>query len=187
MIPRVSVLGHMLIVAIISYLFSLEIKACKRRCINNYFTGLFHDLPEVLTRDIIDPVKKSVKGLSKIIKKYEKEEMRKIYELLPKKWHPEIKMLTEDEFKSIVTIMGKIEKKTSDEINKTYNQDKYNPRDEEIVEAADHLAAFIEAYLAIKNGITIQELEKARNSLKQKYENKTLAGMKIGEIYADFD
>ncbi|KAA0242417.1 MAG: HD domain-containing protein [Candidatus Brocadia sp. AMX2] len=54
-IPRTSVLGHSLFVAILSYLFSLEIKACARRCVNNYFTGLFHDLPEVLTRDIISP------------------------------------------------------------------------------------------------------------------------------------
>jgi putative hydrolase of HD superfamily len=56
-IPKTSVLGHMLIVAVLSYLFSLEIGACRKRCYNNYFTGLFHDLPEVLTRDIVHPVK----------------------------------------------------------------------------------------------------------------------------------
>ncbi len=56
-VPRTSVLGHMLIVAILSYLFSLEIDACPKRGTNNYFTGLFHDLPEVLTKDIISPVK----------------------------------------------------------------------------------------------------------------------------------
>lgn len=72
-VHRTSVLGHMFIVAILSYLFSLDIQACKKRCINNFYTGLFHDLPEVLTRDIIDPVKKSVKGLSPLIKKYEKD------------------------------------------------------------------------------------------------------------------
>jgi len=72
-IPKTSVLGHSLYVAILSYLFSLEIKACPRRCVNNYITGLFHDLPEVLTRDIISPVKRSVEGLSELIKGYEKE------------------------------------------------------------------------------------------------------------------
>src|SRR4030067_1477664 len=71
-VPKTSVLGHMFIVAILSYLVSLEIEACARRCYNNFFTGLFHDLPEVLTRDIVHPVKKSVGGLDALIKKYEK-------------------------------------------------------------------------------------------------------------------
>ena len=71
-IPRTSVLGHMLIVAMVVYLLSIEAGACPRRCINNYFTGLFHDLPEALTRDIISPVKHSVHGLSGLIKSYEK-------------------------------------------------------------------------------------------------------------------
>lgn len=187
MVPRISVLRHMLIVAILAYLFSLEVNACKKRRINNYFTGLFHDLPEVLTRDIIDPVKKSVRGLSRIIKRYEKEEMKRIYNLIPKDWHPDIKMFTEDEFKSIVSIDSKIERKNSDEISKSYNEDKYNPRDGEIVEAADHLAAFIEAYLAIKKGIISQEVEKAKNSLRDKYRDKNISGIKFGGIYADFD
>ena len=79
-VPKTSVLGHMLIVAIFSYLFSLEMKADKKKCVNNYFTGLFHDLPEVLTRDIINPVKRSVEGLKELISDYEREEMeRKIY------------------------------------------------------------------------------------------------------------
>ena len=89
-IPKTSVLGHSLYVAILSYLFSLEIKACPRRCVNNYITGLFHDLPEVLTRDIISPVKRSVEGLSELIKGYEKERMdQEVYVLLPEKWHAE--------------------------------------------------------------------------------------------------
>lgn len=185
---RTSVLGHMFIAAILGYLFSLEIKACRRRCINNFFTGLFHDLPEVLTRDIIDPVKKSIKGLSPLIKKYEKDEMeKKIYKLLPKEWHPEIKMFTENEFKGIVNIDGKIEKKTSEEISKNFNEDKYNPRDGELVEAADHLCAFIETYLELKTGTPSKALEKAQNSLREKYKEKIVSGIKIGDIYADFD
>jgi putative hydrolase of HD superfamily len=187
-IHRTSVLGHMLIVAVLSYLFSLEIGACRKRCINNFFTGLFHDLPEVLTRDIIDPVKKSIIGLSLLIRKYENKEMKeRIYKLISKDWHPEMKMFTENEFKSIVTITGKIEMKTSDEISKDFNEDKYNPRDGEIVEAADHLGAFIETYLELKTGTTSQALEKAKNSLREKYRGKIISGIKFGDIYADFD
>jgi hypothetical protein len=105
MVPRTSVLGHMLIVAILSYLFSLEIGASEKRCINNYFTGLFHDLPEVLTRDIISPVKNSINGLDDLIKEYEKREMeRRIYRIIPDNWHSEIRMFTEHEFDNIITI-----------------------------------------------------------------------------------
>ena len=61
-------MGHMLIVGILGYVLSVEIGACERRICNNYFTGLFHDLPEVLTRDIVSTVKRSVAGLDELIK-----------------------------------------------------------------------------------------------------------------------
>lgn len=187
-VPKTSVLGHMLIVAMLSYLFSMEIKACNRRCANNYFTGLFHDLPEVLTRDIISPVKRSVEGLSDLIKEYEKEQMeREVYALIPAEWHAEMRMFTENEFASIVTLNNRIEGKSSDDISVNFNADACNPRDGELVEATDHLAAFIEAYMAIKNGMTSQELEEAKGSLKHKYKHAVIAGIKFGEIYADFE
>ncbi|MEW5910722.1 MAG: HD domain-containing protein, partial [Thermodesulfobacteriota bacterium] len=122
-VPATSVLGHMFIVAVLSYLFSLEIRACPRRCYNNFFTGLFHDLPEVLTRDIIHPVKKSIGGLEGLIKEYEKERMQEeVYGLIPESWHGEMKMFTEIEFMSIITLEGKSENKKSDEISRYFNQ-----------------------------------------------------------------
>ena len=187
-IPKTSVLGHSLFVAILSYLFSLEIKACKKRCVNNYFTGLFHDLPEVLTRDIISPVKRSVEGLSDLIKGYEKEQMEKeVYGLIPEEWHPEIKMFTEDEFDSVVTINGKKEKFSSKEINETYNDDRFNPKDGELVKAADSLAGFIEASVAIRNGSASPDLQYAKLSVKKQYERVNIANINFGELYADFD
>lgn len=187
-LPKTSVLGHMLIVALLSYLLSLQIKACKKRCINNYFTGLFHDLPEVLTRDIISPIKTSIAGLDSLIKEYEKEQMEKeVYGLIPVAWHNEMKMYTENEFSSIVTVDGKRISKNSEEINDSFNKDEFDPRDGELIKGVDHLAAFIEAYLALKNGITSEELEKAKTSLKDAYRQKTVAGIKFGEIYADFE
>lgn len=187
-IPKTSVMGHSLFVAILSYLFSLEIRACDRRCINNYFTGLFHDLPEVLTRDIISPVKRSVEGLSELIKQYEKEQMEKeIYGLIPKEWHKDVRTFTEKEFDSIITFKGRRKKMGSDEINERYNTDIYNPRDGELVKAADSLAAFIEAYVAIRNGSYSREFQEAKLSFKDTYGRATIAGINFGEIYADFD
>jgi putative hydrolase of HD superfamily len=186
-VPKTSVLGHMLVVAILSYLFSVEIKACPRRGYNNFFTGLFHDLPEVLTRDIISPVKRSIKGLTHLIKRYEKSRMEEeVYHLIPREWHAEMRMFTENEFKSVVAVNGRIQKRRSDEISKRFNQDPYNPKDGEIVEGTDHLAAFMEVYLAMENGIHTPELEKARTTIKNRYEGKTVGGIRFGEIYADF-
>jgi putative hydrolase of HD superfamily len=187
-VPNTSVIGHMLIVAVLSYLFSLQINACNKRCINNYFTGLFHDLPEVLTRDIISPVKRSVGGLDDLIKDYEKEQMEKeVYALIPQSWHQEMRMFTENEFSGIVLVNEKMESKTSEDINREFNRDEYSPRDGELIKATDDLAAFIETYLALENGIKSNELKEGRNIIQSKYQQKVIAGIKFGEIYADFE
>ena len=186
-VPRTSVLGHMLIVAVLSYLISIEIGACKKRCINNYFTGLFHDLPEVLTKDIKSPVKKAVEELDTLIKEYEIEEMKKkIYTLIPTSWHAEMKTYTEDEFGSIVTVNGKAEAKSSEEITQSFNEDRYNPRDGEIVGAIDDLSAFVEVCLALENGIGSTELRKAKDALRTANEEKSISGFSFKEIYGNF-
>ncbi|HAR96452.1 MAG TPA: hydrolase [Deltaproteobacteria bacterium] len=187
-VPKTSVLGHMLIVAILSYVFSLEIGACPKRAYNNFFTGLFHDLPEVLTRDIVHPVKKSVGGLDDLIKEYERERMEEeVYCLLPQEWHEEIRIFTEIEFDGVVQIEGGVVRKTSDEISAHFNSDSFSPRDGEIVEAADRLAAFIEAHLAIANGIKAGDFEKIKADMKKEYAHRVIAGLRMGEIYSDFE
>jgi putative hydrolase of HD superfamily len=188
MIPRTSVLGHTLIVAILSYLFTLELKACRCLLKNNFFTGLFHDLPEVLTRDIISPVKKSIAGLEEIIKEYERKEMReKIYNLIPEEWHSEMRIYAEDEFSSIVKINGEIIRTNSKEIQEKYNRDEYDPKDGELVKAMDDLSAFVEAFLAKRNGVSNERLDEAIVSLKREYKDKYIGDISLGEIYADFD
>ena len=185
-IPRTSVLGHMLIVAILAYLFSLEIGACPRRCINNYFTGLFHDLPEALTKDIISPVKRAATGLDRFVKELEMEEMqRRVYtpELIPKAWQPELRMFTEEEFASKVTIDGRVRRTTSDMINTSYNHNHFNPVDGELVKAADDLAAFMEAHLALENGISNPQLQAAVHEKQLRYKNRVIAGINLFDIY----
>ena len=187
-IPKTSVLGHSLYVAVLSYLFSLEIKACPKRCVNNFLTGLFHDLPEVLTRDIISPVKRSVEGLNDLIKGYEKEMMDKeVYGLLPKGWHAEFEMFAEHEFENYVTVDGKAVKVTAAELHERYNDDGHNPRDGELIKRADHLAAFVEAYAGIRNGSTSQDLQYAKVKIRAQEQNTHYAGLNFGEIYSDFD
>jgi putative hydrolase of HD superfamily len=187
-VPKTSVLGHMLIVAILSYLFSLQVKACRKRCVNNYFTGLFHDLPEVLTRDIISPVKRSVQGLEDLIKEYEKRQMEKeVYSLIPEEWHAEMRMFTESEYRNIVTVGGSVMTVSSEDIALRYNRDECSPRDGELIKATDELAAFVEAYLGIENGIKSDELQDSKNYLKTKFRQATIAGVNFGDIFADFE
>ena len=163
-IPKTSVLGHMLIVAMFSYLFSYKQGLDRENRINNYFTGLFHDLPEVLTRDIINPVKKSVEGLDDLIKEYEVQEMeKKIYKLIPENWHKDIRRFTEDEFSNT------------------------EERDGELVKGADDLAAYMEAYLALKNGIRNEALVSAMQNLIKKYRGKIISGIDFEKIYRDFE
>jgi putative hydrolase of HD superfamily len=157
--------------------------------VNNYFAGLFHDLPEALTKDIISPVKKAATGLDHFIKKLEREEMEgRIYgpELIPKAWQPEMRLFTEDEFVSKVTIDGKVYHSTSDDITASYNHDRYNPVDGEVVKAADDLAAFMEAYLALQNGISNAQLQVAVQEKKRFYREKTIAGINLGKVYRGF-
>ncbi len=188
MVPRISVLGHMLIVAMVSFLFSLRIGACARRSVNNYFTGLFHDLPEVLTRDIISPVKRSVEGLEELIKGYEKEQMEKeVFSLIPHWLRRDMEIYTQNEFSDIVTVEGEVLTVTPEEISRSYNGDTFNPRDGTLVKAVDDLAAFVEAYNAIDNGVKSRDLKEAERSIRAKYQDTQRAGINFGRIYREFE
>lgn len=187
--PSTFVMGHMLVVAILSYFATLETQStpCPKRLVNNYFAGLFHDLAEVLTRDIVSPVKASVKGLGSIISGIEQEQMKKvIYPLLPPTWHDEISYYTNDEFASRVVIEGEIKLVTSDEINADYNDDSFNPVDGEIIRGCDHLSAYIEAYLSLSYGIKSEQIASGYSQLTPKYKGKIIGGVDFGTMFDYF-
>jgi len=52
--------------------------------------------------------------------------------------------------------------------------------------AADDLAAFMEAYLALQNGISNAQLQAAVQEKKLSYRDKTIAGINLGEVYRGF-
>ncbi len=186
-VPKTSVMGHMLIVAMVSYLCSVELKACPVRIYNNYFSALFHDLPEVLTRDIVSPVKRSVAGLEDIIKDIEHRQLEeRIFPLLPAAWHEEIKYFTENEFASKIKDNGIIKKVSSVEINNNYNSDQFSPLDGEIIKGCDQLAAYIETFLSISHGIKSHHLEDGNRQLYQNNANKIIAGINFGQMFSYF-
>ena len=186
--PKTSVLSHSLFVAFTSYLFTLSQNGCEKRCYNNTFTGLFHDLPEVLTRDIISPVKNSVEGLGDLIKECEKEQMQAIvYPLLPENLQNEMRLYTETEFEDYIIDNKKMKLTSTAEINSLYNSSKYNPRDGKLVKAADELSALIEADIAIKNGSIHEEFHAAKNKLKNKYiKMEKIGNIDMAKLFGSF-
>ena len=185
--PQTSVMGHTLVVAIMSYFVSLECGACKKRLINNFLGGLFHDIPEVLTRDIVSPVKSSVEGLDDIIKGIEGEQMRKeVYPLVPENIWNELEFFIQDEFSSKINIDGKLLKVSSDEINKKYNEEKFSPIDGELIRGCDHLSAYLEAYMSMKYGITSEQIQQGYHNIFKNYENRTIASVDFGQLFDYF-
>lgn len=183
-VPETSVLGHMLMVAILTYFCSLENEYCPQRLFNNFFGGLFHDLPEALTRDIIDPVKRSIEGLEVIIKEYERIQIEeKIFPLIPPAFREEIKYFVEDEFSNKIKINGEVIKGIPiDEINTKYNTDQFSPIDGELIQTCDALLAYIEAALSIEHGIVSKHLRKAKGEIYEKYKGKIMGRISFGNL-----
>ncbi|MEG0831547.1 MAG: HD domain-containing protein [Acidaminococcaceae bacterium] len=187
-VPETSVMGHVMIVAIFAYLCSQKLEACPKRVVNDFFCGLFHDLPEVLTRDIISPVKSSIPGLDSLIKEIEKQQIaEKVLPLLPAAWHEEILYFCENEFDNRIILDGRPQGCKADEINERYNEDKYCAVDGAVLKGCDHLAAFMEAWLSIQYGITSKHLSEGVISLRAKYQDKSIAGIPFSKIFAQFE
>ncbi|MFZ0932277.1 MAG: HD domain-containing protein [Syntrophobacteraceae bacterium] len=183
-VPKTSVLGHMLIVAMMSYFCSVEMGACRKRTYNNFFSGLFHDLPEVLTRDIVSPVKTSVEGLDEIIKDYEKMQFEeRILPLLPSSMRDEVVYFIQDEFSNRIMESDTVRKDIPGPQMERYNQDSYSPVDGEVIRACDKLAAFIEASLSIRHGIRSQHLIDGRTKIYQEYSNRESGGINFAELF----
>ena len=186
-IPQTSVIGHTLVVAFLSYFFSVSKGYSKKRCENNFFGGLFHDLPEVLTRDIISPVKRGIEGLDELIKGIEVSQLEEIvYPLIPDNWKSDIDYYTEDEFNSKIKVEDKIIKVSTDEISKKYDEDKFSPIDGEIIRICDHISAYLEAYLSVMNGVEADSLKNSMQTLYQTYENKVLDGIDFSKYFEFF-
>lgn len=183
-IPKTSVLGHSMFVASATYLLTRDNSPCPKRLYNNFFGGLFHDLPETVTRDIISPVKTSSSDFELIIHDLEKElAEHEIYPLLEAEWKDEIKYFTQDEFLNKIEEKGKIVTvATVDIITKTYNSDQFNPYDGQLVRAADQMAAYLEAKSSIDYGISSEDLQSAINNVKDRYKIK-IGNINFEEIY----
>lgn len=186
-VPETSVMGHVLLVAIMGYFCAVKLHACDERIVGDFLCGLFHDLPEVLTRDIISPVKRSVPGLDELIKKIEERLVaEKILPLLPYSWHEDILYYTQNEFSNRVRINGKTEQTTIEEINARYNKPGYHAIDGAVLKGCDNLAAFVEVWLSQRYGISSPRMEEGERAIRAQYKDKVIGGINFGRVYDEF-
>lgn len=145
----------------------------------SFFAGLFHDLPEVTTRDIVSGVK-AVLG-KETVRKMELAEMeRTIIPLLPEYAVPEMKFLLGilngfegegkvevDEFSNRVFERG-ISRPVEDIDSYCYKSSKGDdivPVDGTLLKKCDRLVAFAEAVYSQMHGITSSDLKEATRNL----------------------
>ncbi|MBR4503809.1 MAG: HD domain-containing protein [Candidatus Methanomethylophilaceae archaeon] len=149
-IPRTSVLGHSLMVADAMYLADVDAKEDERTVYNDFYTALFHDLPEVLTKDVISPIKASIGGLESILQEYEHEQIDNvIMPLLNPDWRDEFRFMVYDPF--------------HDEEGGRFGRRKgYD------IKTCDLYAAYMEAMISRSYGVTSNSLAQGETQLREK-------------------
>lgn len=151
-IPKTTVLGHSLMVANTILLSDIDRGASKRQIYNDFYTALFHDLPEVLTKDVITPVKTSVGGLPELLESYEHELVdSRIMPLIPEGWRDELRAMVFKPFEDI-------------------DDPVYGVRRGRDIKACDNLAAYMEAQTSIRYGISSKALRDGVVTIRGKLE-----------------
>lgn len=193
--PATSVLGHMFIVAVCAYFFSLSINLERPHKIANFFSALFHDFPEVMTRDIISPVKQSFPELPKLIKDYENEELeRRVLGPLRKDGLTELSELFRNYLgmnREIQTDFSKNDLTNSaiETLQSQKDKGMFYPEAESaiLLKICDLLGAFLEAHNSILNGASSPQLVEGRARIKREILSMAPECFHIDALLADFD
>ena len=153
-IPKTTVLGHSLMVADMMYLHDLDSGATDREVYNDFYSGLFHDLPEVLTKDVISPIKENVSGLAAILEDYEHDLVEStIMPLLKEEWRDEFRHMVYEPFTD-VDIHG------------------FGRRNGTDLKACDLMAAYMEANISRRYGISSNTLLEGERGIRDKLIDK---------------
>lgn len=149
-IPKTTVLGHSLMVADMMYLRDLDAGATDEEVYNDFYSGLFHDLPEVLTKDVISPIKENVDGLAAILEDYEHELVEsRIMPLLNEEWREGFSHMVYEPFTD-VDIPG------------------FGKRNGTDLKACDLMAAYMEANISRRYGISSNTLLEGERGIRDK-------------------
>ena len=169
-IPNTTVLGHSLLVADMAYLNDLDHGIAGSELYNDFYSGLYHDLPEVLTKDVISPVKVHVNGLPALLEGVEHELMEKrIMPLIPEGWRDDLRFMSYEPFED--------------------TDGTRRHRWGRAVKACDLLSAWMEAHISICYGVSSQGLRDGEQDIRRKLLQPNGFGDCIGaaEILREFD
>lgn len=167
-IPQTTVLGHSLIVANMIFLSDYDKKVSNKQKYFDFHTALFHDLPEVLTKDVITPVKTSVDGLPDLLESYEHELIEsKIMPLIPESWRDELRIMVYDPFIDL-------------------DDPVYGIRRGKDLKTCDRMAAFMEAHISIRYGVSSKTLREGEKEIRKKLE-KSGKGIDANGLLKSFD
>jgi len=167
-IPKTTVLGHSLMVADSIYLHDLDSKASDRQIYNDYYTALFHDLPEVLTKDVITPIKVNVSGLAAVLEDYERDLVEeKIIPLIDSDWHDEFRFMVLDPFTDV-------------------EDGRFGTRNGYDIKTCDNLAAYMEAHISICYGVSSATLRDGEHDIRVKLLGRK-KGIDTAKIISDLD
>ena len=140
----------------------------------------------MLTRDIISPVKRSVKGLEELIKNLERQVMEEnFFPLLPHRWRDDMMYMVMDEFENRLRIDGAV-KIVDGDLSAEQGRDDMDPVDGRIIEVCDKLSAYIEAKESIKLGICPVQLEEAAMRLADSYAGRVVGGYEAKSLFDCF-
>ena len=188
-IPSTSVLGHSYFVSLLILLMCYDLGLDENRLYTNFFSGLFHDLPEAVTRDIISPVKSATDALPEVVKKIEEEFVeRELLPLIDESYKPEVLYYIRNEFENRVMVDGEVViVEDYEELGTKYSDVKYRACDGKLVRFADQISAFMEAESSIRHGITSEQLEDGRRRILEKYPStKVINGFAVDKFFAPF-
>lgn len=153
-IPKTTVLGHSLMVANTMFLHDLDAGVGDRQLYNDYYTGLFHDLPEVLTKDVISPIKENVDGLAALLEDYERDLVEsEIMPLLKPRWRDEFRFMVYEPFTDA-------------------DHPEFGMRDGRDLKSCDLLAAYMEAHISRCYGISSDTLVRGEKEIRDKLMEK---------------
>lgn len=149
-IPHTTVLGHSLMVADMMYLADLDAGASDVQVYNDFYSGLFHDLPEVLTKDVISPIKENVSGLAFILEEYEHDQVEStIMPLLKEEWRDGFRMMVYEPFSDV-------------------DDPVFGTRNGTDLKTCDLLAAYMEAMISRRYGISSNTLLEGERGLRDR-------------------
>jgi putative hydrolase of HD superfamily len=190
-VPATSVLGHSYFVAALTLLMGRDLGITTGREYNNFFSALFHDLPEAVTRDIISPVKQATLHLPAVVKEVEDKIVeRELLPLMDASFRDELVYFTSHEFENRIFENGRTRIVDFAELQSVCSLDSredLRPIDGKLVRAADHIAAFVEADCSISYGITSSHLRDGKKNILSMYpEGKTVNDIDVAAFFRTF-